>query len=99
MCREGVRRVSDAVGGSNPPFGINSSEHKQYTDDTQTLQKSTRAGVSSSPSEHQNDTFLHEKYVICVSEISDDLATVVHAWDKLPEAVKAGILAMVNAAR
>jgi hypothetical protein len=27
-----------------------------------------------------------------------DLATVVNAWDRLPEAVRAGILAMVKAA-
>jgi hypothetical protein len=27
-----------------------------------------------------------------------DLATVVNAWDRLPEAVRAGIVAMVKAA-
>jgi hypothetical protein len=31
-------------------------------------------------------------------QIDPDLATVVHAWDRLPEAVRAGIVAMVKAA-
>ncbi len=30
---------------------------------------------------------------------SPDLATVVEAWPKLPETVRAGILAMINAAK
>jgi hypothetical protein len=30
-------------------------------------------------------------------EISPDLALVVERWDELPEAVKAGIMAMVKA--
>jgi hypothetical protein len=34
-----------------------------------------------------------------VSEIPEDLATVVHAWDTLPEVIKAGIVAMVKAAQ
>jgi hypothetical protein len=42
---------------------------------------------------------LHKKCVICVSHIPDDLATVVRTWDSLPAAVKAGIVAMVKAAR
>jgi len=50
-------------------------------------------------SEHKNDSFLHEKCVICVSDIPDDLATVVAAWESLPAAVKAGIVAMVTVAR
>ena len=32
-------------------------------------------------------------------EKSPDLAAVVAAWDRLPEAVKAGILAMVEASK
>jgi hypothetical protein len=31
------------------------------------------------------------------NERPDDLATVINAWDRLPEAVKAGIVAMVKA--
>ena len=53
----------------------------------------------SNTSEHQNNTSLHEKCVICVSDIPDDLATVVAAWGRLPAAVKAGIVAMVTVAR
>ena len=49
--------------------------------------------------EHQNDTFLRSEYVICMSDLPEDLATVVAAWESLPEAVKAGIVAMVNVAR
>jgi hypothetical protein len=32
-------------------------------------------------------------------EADSDLATIVVAWDKLPDAVKAGIVAMVKAVR
>ena len=32
-------------------------------------------------------------------KIPSDLAQVVEAWDRLPEAVKAGILAMVNVSK
>jgi hypothetical protein len=34
-----------------------------------------------------------------IRETSPDLATIVAAWHKLPEAIKAGILAMVKAVR
>jgi hypothetical protein len=34
-----------------------------------------------------------------MSDLPEDLATVVAAWERLPEAVKAGIVAMVNVAR
>jgi hypothetical protein len=34
-----------------------------------------------------------------VHAIPEDLATVVAAWETLPAAVKAGIVAMVNVAR
>jgi hypothetical protein len=32
-----------------------------------------------------------------VHEVPEDLATVVRAWERLPTAVKAGIVAMVKA--
>jgi hypothetical protein len=51
----------------------------------------------SDTSEHQDDTCLHEKCVLCVSHIPEDLATVVQAWSRLPDTVKTGIVAMVNA--
>jgi hypothetical protein len=34
-----------------------------------------------------------------VSQVPDDLATVMRAWDTLPGVVKAGIVAMINAAQ
>ena len=34
-----------------------------------------------------------------IRENDPDLAAVVEAWDRLPEAVKAGILAMVKAVK
>ena len=49
-------------------------------------------------SEHQDNIFLHEKCVICVSHIPDDLMTVIRTWERLPTAVQAGIVAMVKAA-
>jgi hypothetical protein len=33
------------------------------------------------------------------TDLSDDLRTVINAWDMLPNVVKAGIVAMVNAAQ
>jgi hypothetical protein len=48
--------------------------------------------------ERQNNIFLHEKCVRCVSYIPDDLMTVMQMWERLPTAVKAGIVAMVKAA-
>ena len=93
-------------GGSNPPFGIPSYAHERDITDTQTPQNLTLKETLPSSSEHLDDTFehrentfLHEKCVICVSQIPEDLATVVHTWDSLPAAVKAGIMAMVKAAR
>lgn len=92
-------------GGSSPPFGIVPAGHKPNISDTQAPQKSTLVGSSISPSEHQphtseheNDTSLHEKCVICVSQIPDDLAMVIRAWDNLPAPLKARIVAMVTAA-
>ena len=37
-------------------------------------------------------------YLTLLASESPDLAAVVEAWDRLPEAVKVGILAMVKAA-
>jgi hypothetical protein len=48
-------------------------------------------------SEHPNDPCVHEKCVLCVSHIPEDLATVVQAWSRLPDTVKTGMVAMVNA--
>jgi hypothetical protein len=32
-----------------------------------------------------------------MSDLPDDLRTVIAAWERLPQAVQAGIVAMVNA--
>ena len=44
---------------------------------------------SSSPSSGKQDD----------GQVDPDLATVIAAWDDLPDAVRAGIVAMVRAAR
>ena len=104
-CPQGVLLVEDTLSGSKPPFGINTSEHERNIDDRQSPQKLTLVGSSfPSPeqnphtSERQNDTLLHEKCVICVSDLPIDIREVIDAWDSLPEAVKAGVVAMVKAA-
>ena len=57
-------------------------------------------------SPHENDiskqpkaTFLRSEHVICMSDLSDDLRQIIDAWESLPKAVKAGIVAMVNVAK
>ena len=45
------------------------------------------------------DRSAHPKRVPSVHQLPPDLARIAEAWDSLPEAVKAGILAMVDAAR
>jgi hypothetical protein len=53
------------------------------------------------PPVHAPDTYAHQKCALCVPQVSpplpDDLATVVRAWSRLPDTVKTGIVAMVNA--
>ena len=53
--------------------------------------------------EQNSDRSVHQKCVPSVHldnpGMPDDLAQVVVAWDSLPEVLKAGILAMVEAAR
>ena len=57
-------------------------------------------------------TFLHEKCALCVhlktgqkptetpsSTVPCNIAEVLSAWPNLPEAIKAGVLALVRAAR
>lgn len=52
-------------------------------------------------SQHTEDVSPHVKCATCVQEnqpvLPEDLSLVVAAWDRLPAAVKAGILAMVAA--
>lgn len=57
--------------------------------------------VSKANQVHPNTktTLLCMKIVICVANLPPDLARVVEAWEHLPEAVLAGTVVMVNAAR
>ena len=73
-----------------------SIQNSALSDTADPASKQSRALSQQNPSKNP-----HQKCVICVSrgEASDDLARVVAAWDRLPEAVKAGILAMAEAAR
>jgi hypothetical protein len=80
--------------------------HERDITETQAPQNPTLRECSPSASGHQHDTFahrqntlVHEKCVICVSQIPEDLATVMRAWGSLPAAVKAGIVAIVQASR
>jgi hypothetical protein len=103
----GERRLCTAeVGGSSPPFSTFSDRHERNTTDTKSTQKQSLAqsanqGTKHQPniSQHQTDTFLHEKCVICVSELPEDLARIVESWQQSPEAVRVGIVAMIQAAR
>jgi len=56
----------------------------------------TKTCISEHASLHCSDTSAQPNNA---TFMPDDLAQVVDAWDTLPDAVKAGILAMVNAAR
>jgi hypothetical protein len=53
--------------------------------------------------QHSQHTTSHQKYAISMQQhgaaIPSDLKAVINAWADLPEAVKAGIMAMVKAAR
>jgi hypothetical protein len=91
--------------GSIPAASTSTLEHESDTSVTKPPQNNALAQLAHrdathppDTSEHSHSTFLHEKCVICVSNLPDDLALVVEAWDRLPEAVKVGILAMVNVA-
>ena len=41
---------------------------------------------------------MRSEHVICMSDLPDDLRRVIDMWESLPEAVKAGIVAMVKTA-
>jgi len=51
--------------------------------------------------EHPNYTSAHKKCVTCVHQdeitIPDDLQEIIDRWNYLPNAIKAGIMAMVRA--
>jgi hypothetical protein len=93
-------------GGFEPPIPGDEILHDHDISATQTTQNTTLVMTPShvllhqeDKFEHSHNTFLRKKCVICVSHIPEDLATIMRAWDSLPAAVKAGIVAMVNASR
>ncbi len=88
-----------------PPPPLSTSEQKQYTKTAEPQQINAFGGSADSeifPSqtlpEHENDTFLHEKCALFVHQLPDELQQVVAGWSDLPEPVRVGILAMLQAA-
>jgi hypothetical protein len=77
-------------------------ENSQHIDTLPEVMLSTLKQNPTVPA-YPKDTSMHSKGVTYVQQhrptFPDDLAAVVDAWAKLPNAVKAGILAMVNATR
>jgi hypothetical protein len=80
------------------------SEQKQYTETAEPQQNNAfRDSATSEISlpqtlpEHENDIFLREKCALFVHQLPEELQCVVAAWDELPEVIRAGILAMVEA--
>ena len=77
-------------------------ENSQHIDTLPEVMLSTLKQNPTVPA-YPKDTFMHSKGVTYVQQhrptFPDDLAAVVDAWAKLPNAVKADIRAMVNATR
>ncbi len=52
--------------------------------------------------EHGKDTVMHKKCALCVpfsgGEVPEDLAEVARRWERMPAAIRKGILAMVSEA-
>ena len=93
-------------GGFEPPLSENYTVHEGDIFTTQSIQNPTLVETLSAMSIQKNtisirprNIFLHGEYGICMGDLPDDLRKVIEAWDSLPKAVKAGILAMVKAAR
>ena len=62
------------------------------------LQTSSRLDVN--PSTENTSHFINERFSLPVpykSPLPPDLAALIEAWDRLPEAIRAGIVAMVKA--
>jgi hypothetical protein len=93
-------------GGFEPPFADDTTGHACDKSITQPLQNPTLVETPSATSVQKDtiparpqDISLHGEYGICMGDFAEDLAIVVAAWDSLPAAVKAGIVAMVKASR
>jgi len=57
----------------------------------------TNAEQQFAPVKHSQSTSEHQKYAICMQQLPDELRNIVLVWPDLPDAVRAGILAMVRA--
>ena len=93
-------------GGFEPPEMDTATAHEHNTTVTQIQQipalAESRFPVLAHPShtsEHPNDRFLHGEYGIFMGDFPDDLRTVIDAWERLPKAIKAGIVTMVTMAQ
>jgi hypothetical protein len=93
-------------GGFEPPLADDTTGHMCDTSTTEYIQNQTLVETSlATPAQkdttfgHAQHIFLRDEYGICMGELSEDLALVIAAWDKLPAAVKAGIVAMVSVAQ
>jgi hypothetical protein len=93
-------------GGFEPPIADDATAHQHDISTTkyiqnQTLEETVPAtpGQKDTLSEHPENIILHHEYGICMGDVPEDLALVIAAWESLPAAVKAGIVAMVTVAR
>jgi hypothetical protein len=102
-------------GGGNRTLHLTSCKTNiSETQTTQTRENSRRINALSEAvsftaqqyptlSAHQKDTSTHSECATSVQRhephLPNDLTEVMDAWGNLPDAVKAGILAMVNATR
>lgn len=97
--------MPDRAWGFESPLRHNPAQTQSVHDEhTGSAKTDTCGACSFSPeqnhdtSEHENDIFLRSNYVLFMSEFPDDLKLVVESWQRLPEAVKVGSVAMVKAA-
>lgn len=93
-------------GGFEPPLADDASTHKCDIATTQLIQNQTLGETLSSMSVQKDsistrpqNISLHGEHGICMGDLPEDLAMVIAAWDHLPAAVKAGIVAMVTVAQ
>ena len=80
-----------------PNSGLSTPESKRSSGESGTL-----PGAEKSPAGPSRNIISAERgdaMAELISLLPEDLSSVVTAWEELPEAVRAGILAMVSASR
>jgi hypothetical protein len=92
-------------GGFEPPLADDATGYRRDTCSTQPIHNPTHTESDSARSAHKDPILkrpqnigVHGEYGICMGDLPEDLRHVINAWDTLPNVVKAGIVAMVNAA-